>query len=110
MRLSNSDTDRYFVRAKYPLAVIHKLLSHLDGVLGVGYDIGCSFEGTVHRSPLPAEMKQRLRSLVGIFHGHAHNRLCQLLKLGYYVEGLGLEDLEGCERFFSRSNHLAAVV
>ena len=25
-----------------------------------------------------------------------------------YVEGLGLEDLEGCERFFSKSNALAS--
>ncbi len=110
MRLSKSDANRYFVRAKYPLAVVHKLLSHLDGVLGVGYDLGCSFEGMFHRSPLPAEIKQRFRSLVGIFHRHVHNQLCQLSELGCYMEGLGLEDLEGCERFFSGSNHLAAVV
>jgi len=48
--------------------------------------------------------------LVGIFHGHAHNRLCQLQYLATYVKGMGLEDLEGCERFFSKSNALATSV
>ena len=76
----------------------------------MGYDIGCAFEATVRDSPLPSEMKCCFKSLVGIFHGHAHTRLCQLFKLGYYVYGLGLEDLEGCEQFFSGSNHLATVV
>ncbi|KAJ7891745.1 hypothetical protein B0H13DRAFT_1625863, partial [Mycena leptocephala] len=26
-----------------------------------------------------------------------------------YVDGVGLEDLEGCESFFSKSNALAAI-
>ncbi|RXW12877.1 hypothetical protein EST38_g12976 [Candolleomyces aberdarensis] len=46
--------------------------------------------------------------LVGSFHGHAHNRLCQLNNLATYVKGMGLEDLEGCKRFFSKSNALAS--
>ncbi|KAI6020725.1 hypothetical protein BKA83DRAFT_4464456 [Pisolithus microcarpus] len=46
-------------------------------------------------------------SLVNAFHGHAHNRLCQLDNLTTYVEGLRLEDLEGCECTFSKSNALA---
>ncbi|KAI6153043.1 hypothetical protein BKA82DRAFT_4326878 [Pisolithus tinctorius] len=37
---------------------------------------------------------------------HAHSRLCQLENLTTYIEGLGLEDLEGCERAFSKSNAL----
>ena len=45
-------------------------------------------------------------SLVNAFHGHAHNRLCQLDNLTTYIEGLGLEDLEGCEWAFSKSNAL----
>ncbi|KAI6022186.1 hypothetical protein BKA83DRAFT_4463979 [Pisolithus microcarpus] len=46
-------------------------------------------------------------SLINAFHGHAHNRLCQLDNLTTYVEGLGLKDLEGCEHAFSKSNALA---
>ena len=34
--------------------------------------------------------------------------MCQLSFLATYVKGMGLEDLEGCERFFSKSNALAS--
>lgn len=77
--------------------------------LGGGYDIGCKFATTLDSSPLGAIARQNnYRSLVGAFHGHAHNRLCQLTALATYCKGLGLEDLEGCERFFSKSNALAS--
>lgn len=77
--------------------------------IGGGYDIGCKFKTTLANSEL-GEQAQTLEytALVGSFHGHAHNRLCQLSHLATYVEGMGLEDLEGCERFFSKSNALAA--
>ena len=76
--------------------------------LALGYDIGCRFTTTLAKSPLgPKARANNHRCLVGAFHGHAHNRLCQSHFLATYVEGLGLEDLEGCERFFSKSNALA---
>ncbi|KAG6847569.1 hypothetical protein H0H93_007343 [Arthromyces matolae] len=95
--------------AKYPLAVVEVLLEAFGVRIGGGYDIGCKFKTTLDQSPLgPLARKSHYKSLVGSFHGHAHNRLCQLSHLARYVEGLGLEDLEGCERFFSKSNALAA--
>lgn len=95
-------------RAKYPLAVTSTLLEVLGEDLGGGYDIGCDFETTVANSPLgPVASEKNFRCLVGSFHGHAHNRLCQLSFLPTYIPGLGIEDLEGCERFFSKSNGLA---
>jgi len=76
--------------------------------LALGYDIGCSFTTTLDNSPLGEKAcENNHRCLVGAFHGHAHNRLCQSQYLATYTEGLGLEDLEGCERFFSKSNALA---
>ncbi len=76
--------------------------------LGLGYDIGCGFCETLNNGPLGAmARKNNHQCLVGAFHGHAHNRLCQSRFLTTYVEGLGTEDLETCERFFSRSNALA---
>ncbi|KAJ7307849.1 hypothetical protein DFH08DRAFT_719918 [Mycena albidolilacea] len=94
--------------AKYPLAVTEALLEHLGERTGAGYDVGCDFQTTLKNSPLGECAKcKNFRCLVGAFHGHAHNRLCQLCFLATYVEGLGLEDLEGCERFFSGSNGLA---
>ncbi|KAF8341119.1 hypothetical protein F5887DRAFT_888021, partial [Amanita rubescens] len=97
--------------AKYPLAITNVLLQAFGPDLCIGYDIGCKFGTTVKTSPLgDLATELNFRSLVGSFHGHAHGRICQLSHLATYVEGLGLEDLEGCERFFSKSNALAALV
>ena len=79
-----------------------------DGI-GGGYDIGCKFGTMLNHSELgPRARELDYRALVGSFHGHAHNRLCQLSFLATYVKGMGLEDLEGCERFFSKLNVLAS--
>ncbi|KII92056.1 hypothetical protein PLICRDRAFT_677552, partial [Plicaturopsis crispa FD-325 SS-3] len=97
--------------AKYPLAVVAKLLNVFGNDLGGGFDIGCKFKTTLNNSPLgPRARDLNHKCLVGAFHGHAHNRLCQLSHLATYVIGMGLEDLEGCERAFSKSNGLAAAL
>ncbi|KAF6742011.1 hypothetical protein DFP72DRAFT_994703 [Ephemerocybe angulata] len=95
--------------SKYPLATVNTLLEAFGSRIGCGYDIGCKFSSTIANSALASKAKAlEFTSLVGAFHGHAHNRLCQLSNLATYVTGLGLEDLEGCERMFSKSNNLAA--
>lgn len=96
-------------QSKYALAVTSKLLDTFGSDLGGGYDIGCRFKTTLATSKLGERSRSlNYTSLVNAFHGHAHNRLCQLDNLTTYVEGLGLEDLEGCERAFSKSNALAS--
>ena len=96
-------------RAKYPLAMTNTLLQAFGSRMGIGYDIGCKFGSTISKSRLGALADElSLRLLVRAFHGHAHQRLCQLSHLTTYTKGLGLEDLEGCERFFSKSNALAS--
>ncbi|KAI6018452.1 hypothetical protein BKA83DRAFT_4127671 [Pisolithus microcarpus] len=95
-------------QSKYVLAVTSKLLDAFSSDLGGGYDIGCQFKTTLASSILGEHARSlNYTSLVNAFHGHAHNRLCQLDNLTTYVEGLGLEDLEGCERAFLKSNALA---
>ncbi|KAJ3889517.1 hypothetical protein GG344DRAFT_51442 [Lentinula edodes] len=95
--------------AKYPLAILNKLLDVIGEGIGMGYDIGCSFGTTVNKSPLGSKARSlRFASLVGAFHGHAHSRLCQTSHLATYTKGLGLEHLEQCESFFSESNELAS--
>ncbi|KAJ7016960.1 hypothetical protein C8F04DRAFT_1215277 [Mycena alexandri] len=96
--------------AKYGFAVTAHLLRVL-GELGLGYDIGCKFAQMVRMHPVlsPLAAGKKFKALVGAFHGHAHNRRCQLSNLTTYVPGVGLEDLEGCEKFFSKSNALAAT-
>ncbi|KAJ6551057.1 hypothetical protein DFH09DRAFT_1086373 [Mycena vulgaris] len=103
-----ADMVRSGEQAKYPLAIVDALLDAFDPDVGSGYDIGCGFGTTVCNSPMAEKAADlNFKSLVGAFHGHAHNRRCQLAFLATYVPGMGLEDLEGCERFFSKSNALA---
>ncbi|KAJ7737113.1 hypothetical protein B0H16DRAFT_1664771 [Mycena metata] len=96
--------------AKYGFAVTAHLICAL-GKLGLGYDIGCKFAQMVRLHPALAKLAadNDFKALVGAFHGHAHNHRCQLCNLTTYVPGVGLEDLEGCEKFFSKSNALAAT-
>ncbi|KAG6809956.1 hypothetical protein H0H92_013921 [Tricholoma furcatifolium] len=93
--------------AKYPLAAVEALLDAFGDSIGGGYNVGCKFGGTVSRSNLGERARHlHFKALVGAFHGHAHNCICQLSHLVTYVKGMGLED--GCERFFSKSNALAS--
>ena len=107
--LMMADMVRSGELSKYALAVVQKMMETFGADLGLGYDIGCRFRTTLDNSPLgPKARENNHRCLVGAFHGHAHNRLCQSQNLATYVTGLGLEDLEGNERFFSKSNSLAS--
>lgn len=99
----------FFASRKYPLAITKRLIEEHGDDIAVGYDIGCTFNATVKRSSLAdLALKHRLRYVVNLFHGHAHNRLCQVNHLPLYIEGLGIEDFEGCKRAFSASNAVAA--
>ncbi|KAI6156953.1 hypothetical protein BKA82DRAFT_4325550 [Pisolithus tinctorius] len=94
---------------KYPIAVVSRLMKVFGANLGGGYDIRCQFSTTLAKSIIGKDIEQnRHTCLVPAFHGHAHRRLCQLSHLTVYTEGLGLEDLETCERTFSKSNALAS--
>jgi hypothetical protein len=76
----------------------------------IAYDVGCSFKATVSRSSL-GDLARSQNLLVGVpsWHGFSHNRHCQLTNHPLYLNGLGLEDGEGCERVFSRTNGCARV-
>jgi hypothetical protein len=95
---------------KYPLAIVRRLLDEFGSDIGLGYDIMCAFFKTLLRSSLGARVVAlRLRGVVPAFHGHAYNRECQLGWHPLYIQGVGLEDFEECERTFARSNNLASV-
>ncbi|KAF8580519.1 hypothetical protein K439DRAFT_1648189 [Ramaria rubella] len=96
--------------AKYPLATISWLLETLPNGVGLGYDIACSFWSTLMRSSLgPQACQLGLRMVVPAFHGHAHNRLCQLCFHIQISQGFGIEDLETCECVFLGSNAVARL-
>ncbi|KAI6020774.1 hypothetical protein PISMIDRAFT_53038, partial [Pisolithus microcarpus 441] len=98
-------------QAKYPIAIVSKLLDVFRSNLTGGYDIGCKFQTTLNHSMIrPWAQALNYMSLVLAFHGYAHHHLCQLHFLARYVDGLGLEDLEGCECTFLKTNRLASTV
>jgi hypothetical protein len=68
--------------AKYGFAVVNHLLNTI-GQVAVGYDIGCKFGKMVNAHPVlgPLAREKAFKSLVGAFHGHAHNRWCQLRRM-----------------------------
>ncbi|KAJ3819046.1 hypothetical protein F5880DRAFT_1510464 [Lentinula raphanica] len=81
-----------------------------EGKLAVVYGIMCKFSKTVKRSPLNSLAQwSAFLPVIGTMHGYAHERACQLVFLMLYIVGVGLEDGEGCERYFSTSNALAPV-
>jgi hypothetical protein len=97
-------------RSKYPLACIEKMLNIFGADQGGGFDCGCQIETTLKNSALGDRAAAlNFKCLVDAFHGHAHNRLCQLSHLTTYMKGLGIEDLGVCERAFSRSNGLGGA-
>jgi hypothetical protein len=95
--------------AKYPLATFSKIISIHGGNILIGYDIGCHHSVTARNHPLTSELvrKNKTEYIVGAFHGYAHERSCQLMWHPLWRIGAGMEDFEGCERFFSHSNAVA---
>ncbi|KZV79485.1 hypothetical protein EXIGLDRAFT_631945 [Exidia glandulosa HHB12029] len=97
--------------AKYPLALVAKMLELVAAVQRAGYDIGCGFRATLAKSSIGALARALgFDSLTNAFHGHAHHRLCQLRHHPLVSSGVGLEDFETCERVFSESNDVARTI
>jgi hypothetical protein len=96
---------------KYPLAIVSMILDILGDNNALAYDIGCAFDKTVAQSKLlgVCAAAQALRFIVPSFHGHAHNRACQLQYHPQYITSVRIEDFETCERCFSIANGLVAT-
>lgn len=96
---------------KYPIASVKKLMDVFGSNILFGYDIKCAFEKILLRSSLADDVKRlNLQGVVPAFHGHAHNRLCQLEHHSKHKVGAGKEDFETCECVFSESNALACKI
>ncbi|KAJ7710998.1 hypothetical protein B0H16DRAFT_1820304 [Mycena metata] len=64
--------------SKYPLALLAEVLQEFPAGTGCGYNTGCGTATTLWNSPLGMQaLLQKLRLLVGAFHGHGHNRLLE---------------------------------
>ncbi|KAI5990290.1 hypothetical protein F5J12DRAFT_786516 [Pisolithus orientalis] len=61
--------------AKYPIAIVSRLMKVFGADLGGGYDISCQFSTTLAKSVIGKDVKQNQYScLVPVFHGHAHQQ------------------------------------
>ncbi|KAG8703195.1 hypothetical protein FRC09_004303 [Ceratobasidium sp. 395] len=109
MVLVVADMIRSGERAKYPLSTFAKVIKVHGKKIMFGYDIGCQHSITASRHPLTCELirENDIEYAVAVFHGYAHRRQCQLLWHPRWKKGVGMEDFEGCERFFSHSNGVA---
>jgi hypothetical protein len=97
-------------RMKYGIAITNSMLDCHGADIALGYDIMCAFIKTLHHSSIAQKVKQsRLISVVPAFHGHTHNRKCQVRWHPMYTKGAGTEDFEECERTFCGSNNLTNV-
>jgi hypothetical protein len=96
---------------KYAIAITSRLIDTFGSDIGLAYDIMCAFIKMLHSSRLIGDKvrKNRLIGIVPAFHGHAHNRKCQLRWHPMYMEGVRTEDFEEYERTFCGSNNLANV-
>ncbi|EMD37545.1 hypothetical protein CERSUDRAFT_50792, partial [Gelatoporia subvermispora B] len=93
---------------KYPLAIVKRLLDLYGSDIKAAYDIACAFSITLMKSRLGERAKDmKFSGVIPAFHGHGHNRGCQVHWHPLYMEGVGKEDFEGCERLFGLSNALA---
>ncbi|KAJ3504277.1 hypothetical protein NMY22_g17977 [Coprinellus aureogranulatus] len=98
-------------QAKYPLSIIKRALDVLGSQLLVGYDIGCAFGSTIKSTILGKKfMDSGLCTCVNAYHGYAHNFACQCANHPNNIVGMGIEDLETMEHFFSASNTTAPVI
>jgi hypothetical protein len=93
-------------RAKYPLAIVNAIeKAHSDVSKMVGYDIWCSFKKTLKTAKIPVKGDGTTLAM----HGYCHNRLCQIENHPLYKKGLGIADMEQCERSYSGSNEVAVL-
>ncbi|CDO77993.1 hypothetical protein BN946_scf184711.g3 [Trametes cinnabarina] len=104
---------------KYPLATVARWREvfgpHVK--IKVGYDIACEFQKILKRSSLGPATDVTISCVVPAFHGHSHNRGCQLEWHPMYMDGLahrmstafhrhqGIEDLIA---FWGMQKHLAS--
>ncbi|KAG2028904.1 hypothetical protein BDR03DRAFT_929693 [Suillus americanus] len=97
--------------AKYGLATVNRLLDVCGADQAIGHDIACSSRKTIATSSIGVKAAGlNLQVVVNAFHGFSHDRRCQLQNHPLYLNGLGLEDLETCERIFASSNSAAILI
>lgn len=106
-----SKSTHFYHRAKYPLAIISKILKYLKEKLLIVYNIECTMEIMVICSSLGLKFKDRnARFCVPVFYTYSHNHLYQIQFHSNNIEEISIKDVETLKYVFSGMNILAPIV
>ncbi|KAK0457238.1 uncharacterized protein EV420DRAFT_1549515 [Desarmillaria tabescens] len=108
--LANVDTPGE--QQKYAVALIDKLASHLPAAASIAvlYDIGCVMDRSINLYDIfPPMLTERLVFATSAMHSYGHQWACQLVYNPRLMDGLGLTDGEGVERFWSCLRKLIGI-
>ncbi|KAJ7168055.1 hypothetical protein B0H12DRAFT_1040625, partial [Mycena haematopus] len=107
-----ADIDTPGEQQQYIVALMEEVISHLPPQATVvqAYDVGCVTDRSINLYPilLPG-LRERVSFIVNVMHSYGHQWICQLFYSPRLWRGLGLADLEGVERFWSRIRKLIGM-
>ncbi|KIJ28448.1 hypothetical protein M422DRAFT_61921 [Sphaerobolus stellatus SS14] len=86
----------------YAYALIERLFAELpkDWHIGVLYDLAGQIQRSMIKWGFLPNLLPRMKFAVSVFHAFGHQWPCQLRGHPRKIEGYGLTDGEGCERYY----------
>ncbi|KAF7326540.1 hypothetical protein MSAN_02506900 [Mycena sanguinolenta] len=106
------DMDTPGEQQKYIVALLEELNSHLlpQATIVEGYDVACVTDHSFNLYPILTEgLRPRVSFIINAMHVFGHQWVCQMVYSPRLRRGIGLTDLEGVERFWSRIRKLIPI-
>ncbi|KAJ7841922.1 hypothetical protein B0H14DRAFT_2359849 [Mycena olivaceomarginata] len=103
------DIDTPGEQQKYIVALMEEMNDHLppQATILQSYDVGCVTDHSFNLFPILREgFRQRVSFIINAMHAFGHRWVCQIVYNPRFREGVGLSDMEGVERFWSRIRKL----
>ncbi|CAK5276406.1 unnamed protein product [Mycena citricolor] len=107
-----ADIDTPGEQQCYIVALLDKVVSYLprSATILQAYDVGCALDHSCNLYALLAPtLRDRIAFVINIMHSFGHEWDCQLEYSPRFRPGMGISDMEGVERFWSRMRKLIAV-
>ncbi|KAJ7309971.1 hypothetical protein DFH08DRAFT_719066 [Mycena albidolilacea] len=108
--LANIDTPGE--QQHYLVALMEELREHLpqQATIVQAYDVGCVLDRSLNLYPiLSPDFRERVSFIINAMHAYGHHWTCQIYYSPRFRLGVGLADLEGIERFWSRIRKLIGI-
>ncbi|KAJ7360845.1 hypothetical protein DFH08DRAFT_1031198 [Mycena albidolilacea] len=103
------DIDTPGEQQKYIVALMEEMNDHLppQATILQSYDVGCVTDHSFNLFPILREgFRQCVSFIINAMHAFGHRWVCQIVYSPRFREGVGLSDMEGVERFWSRIRKL----